>query len=132
MPTSPVTLSQVEDVLATSKMVQALHSHPPSPDLPPTPLLSTVTLASPACEMRLMPPQLWYVKNPPPADLERFPAWVSAALENGIPIERLRTIVNSIKDNHQKWAACKSILRNAKAGYQLDQNPDLTDCYNRY
>jgi hypothetical protein len=61
---------------------------------------------------------------PPPMDLEGFPAWVSAALENGILIERLRIIVNSSKDNRQKWAAYKSILWNAKAGFQLGESLD--------
>jgi len=126
-PPSPITLSQVEDVLATSKMVQALHSRTPPPSLAPTVTSPTSALATPAREMRLTPPQLWYVKNPMPAELESFPAWVSATLENGVPIKRLRIIVDSTKDNQQKWAARKSSLQNAEAIYQLGLSLDPSD-----
>jgi hypothetical protein len=39
--TSSVTLSQVKDILATSEMVQALHSQPPPPTLSSMPMPQT-------------------------------------------------------------------------------------------
>jgi len=69
-------------------------------------------------------PQIWYAKNPPPVDLKRFPAWVLATLEIGILAERLQIIIDGTKSDRQKWAARKSILRNAEAGLQPDQTPD--------
>jgi hypothetical protein len=96
---SPVTLSQVEDILATSKMIQALHSQPPSLTLSPMPTPQTLAQALPVSESRLMPPQLWYAKNPPPVELEGFLAWVLATLANGVPVERLKIIVDSSKAN---------------------------------
>jgi len=59
----PVTLSQVEDTLATSEMVQALHKHPPPPALSPSVMPDASTVASPVHESRPMP-QVWYAKNP--------------------------------------------------------------------
>src|SRR6267142_4277834 len=122
-PLPPVTLSQVEDALATSEMVQALHKHPPPPMLSPSVTPDASMMASPVSESRPMP-QVWYTKNPPPGDLERFPAWVVATLEIRVPVERLQIIIDGNKSDQQKWAARKSILWNAEAGFQLDQTSD--------
>jgi len=72
-PLPPVTLSQVEDALAISEMVQALHKCPPPPALSPSVMPDASTVASPVSELRPTP-QVWYAKHPPPGDLERFPA----------------------------------------------------------
>jgi len=113
----------VKDALATSEMVQALHKCPPPPALSPSVMPDTSTVASPVHELRPMP-QVWYMKNPSPGDLEWFLAWVSAALEIRISAERLWIIINGTKSDWQKWVAHKSILWNAEAGLQPDQTPD--------
>src|SRR6267142_6654578 len=101
---SPVTLSQVEDILATSRMVQALHARFPPP-------ASSSALSS-STEMNVdespSPPHScassldasfnpWTDTHPPP-DPQEMPvvwgSWTDAALLHGVPAEGLRLVLH--------------------------------------
>jgi len=100
---SSVTLSQVKDILATSGMVQALHTqinpHPDSSFLSsPSAMavdLNEASSSSYSCVISFDP---WTDAHPLPAlwvlTLE-WKSWLMAALSNGVPVKGLHNFVHT-------------------------------------
>ena len=85
---SPVTLSQVEDLVATSAMIQALHARTPPPALSPTSSdmeldagpIPTHPPAHPTSS-GYVPGPSWIASHPPPLTGD-WMNWINAALDN--------------------------------------------------
>jgi hypothetical protein len=103
---SPVTLSQVEDVLATSKMVQDLtshHLHPSlhsSSDSPSSSLMAVDIEDAPvdtwSCSLSYHP---WVESHPSPdlfSNTDMWMTWLAEALENEVPVSALDKFINTL------------------------------------
>jgi hypothetical protein len=101
---SPVTLSQVEDIVATSDMVRELHSrhHPPSlssSDLPSSSEMA-VDVEDPSLNRSHASSfDPWTETHPaPPLDDSRYAwtTWLEDALDNGVPEDGLAEFIRRI------------------------------------
>ena len=93
LPLSPVTLSQVDDLLATSKMVQALHAwHVPLVESLSPPPMAVDEAPVPPPSWELTPFNSWTMTHPPPlhcASEKKWRTWISTVLANGVPPDAL-------------------------------------------
>jgi hypothetical protein len=70
--------------------------------------------ASPVTELRLTPPQLWYVKNPPPVELEGFLAWVLAHWQMVSQLKGCRLLLTAAKPTDRSGQPIKAFLGRLK------------------
>src|SRR6267142_461737 len=114
---SPVTLSQVEDILTTSGMVQALHTRFPPPasssTSPPLVVMNMDESPSPShsCATSY---DLWTDSHPAPdpQDLAAWGLWIEAALTNGVPAEGLVSYIQMVGASlpgvgQEKWTCVR-------------------------
>src|SRR6267142_6408970 len=127
---SPVTLSQVEDILATSGMVQALHARFPPP--------ASSSASSSSMEMNVdespFPPHSfassldasfkpWTDTHPLPDPWEMpvmWGSWTDATLLHGVPAEGLRSFIKTVGASlpgvgQSKWARVRTLRVNSLA-----------------
>ena len=109
-PPDPVTLSQVEDLLATSEMIQALHRRTPPPALSPSstameldagPIPSHPPASSAGSDFSsesfhqdLFREYPWTLSHHPPAS-GSWQVWLTQALEHGIPAPILVQVIDN-------------------------------------
>ena len=126
---SPVTLSQVEDILATSGMVQALHAWFPPPASssvsPPHMVMNVDELPSPS-HSRTTSYNSWTDSHPAPdpRDSATWEPWIEAALTNGVPAVGLVSFVQTVGTSlpgvgQEKWT-CIRLKRIVEAADLLE------------
>src|SRR5579863_7973741 len=123
-----VTLSQVEDLVETSRMIQELHARMPPPSLSPS--SSAMDLDERARTLPLVAPVAfvalgdypWLLRHPMPVSMVFLSQWAFDGLKNGVPESALETLIRTETapmTAAEKWQVPKKpcTLRQAVAAF---------------
>jgi hypothetical protein len=119
---SPVTLSQVEDIVATSDMVRELHSrhHPPSlssSDLPSSSEMAVDVEDPSIIRSRASSFDPWTESHPVPSigdSRDAWSTWLDGAVQNGVPPDGLTEFITTLSMTATSPLASSKFVRSRK------------------